>query len=69
MQAGRDQGMHSMDQHLADLVNSGLITRKSAEEKAQDSASLSQLIRRSEFEEPISLASDGPDYDAYAPGN
>jgi pilus retraction protein PilT len=68
MQAGRDQGMHSMDQHLADLVNSGVISRKSAEDKAQDSASLGQLIRRSEFEEPISLASDGPDYDAYAPG-
>jgi pilus retraction protein PilT len=68
MQAGRDQGMHSMDQHLADLVNSGLITRKSAEDKAQDVTSLGQLIRRSEFEEPISLANDGPDYDAYAPG-
>jgi pilus retraction protein PilT len=68
MQAGRDQGMHSMDQHLADLVNSGIISRKSAEDKAQDTASLGQLIRRSEFEEPISLASDGPDYDAYAPG-
>ena len=68
MQAGRDQGMHSMDQHLADLVNSGLIARKSAEEKAQDPASLAQLIRRSEFEDPISLANDGPDYDAYAPG-
>ena len=67
MQAGRDQGMHSMDQHLADLVNSGLITRKSAEDKAQDVNSLGQLIRRSEFEEPISLATDGPDYDAYAP--
>ncbi|TFC56939.1 MULTISPECIES: type IV pilus twitching motility protein PilT [unclassified Cryobacterium] len=69
MQAGREQGMHSMDQHLADLVNTGLITRKSAEEKAQDVTSLGQLIRRSEFEEPISLATDGPDYDAYAPGN
>ena len=59
--------MHSMDQHLADLVNSGLITRKSAEDKAQDVNSLGQLIRRSEFEEPISLSTDGPDYDAYAP--
>jgi pilus retraction protein PilT len=67
MQAGRDQGMHSMDQHLADLVNSGVISRKSAEDKAQDAASLGQLIRRSEYEDPISLASDGPDYDAYAP--
>jgi pilus retraction protein PilT len=69
MQAGRDQGMHSMDQHLANLVNSGIITRKSAEEKAQDVASLSQLIRRTEHEEPVSLASAEFDYDAYGAGN
>ncbi|WP_277613902.1 type IV pilus twitching motility protein PilT [Cryobacterium tagatosivorans] len=46
MQAGRAQGMHTMDQHLAELVNSGLITRHSAEEKAQDLEGLAQLIRR-----------------------
>jgi len=68
MQAGREQGMHSMDQHLADLVNTGLITRQSAEDKAHDLESLAQLIRRTEIEEPISLATNGPDYDAYSPG-
>ena len=31
MQAGRAQGMHTMDQHLADLVNAGQITRLSAD--------------------------------------
>ncbi|TFC35452.1 type IV pilus twitching motility protein PilT [Cryobacterium sp. TMT2-42-4] len=46
MQAGRALGMHTMDQHLAELVDAGLITRASAEEKAQDLEGLNQLIRR-----------------------
>ncbi|MET0590315.1 MAG: type IV pilus twitching motility protein PilT [Naasia sp.] len=45
MQAGRELGMHTMDQELATLVDSGTITRDSAYEKAQDPASLTQLIR------------------------
>lgn len=45
MQAGRELGMHTMDQDLAALVDSGAITRESAFEKAQDVAGLSQLIR------------------------
>jgi len=45
MQAGRALGMHTMDQHLADLVNAGSITRQSAEEKAQDLEGLNQLIQ------------------------
>lgn len=48
MQAGRAQGMHTMDQHLADLVNEGEITREAAVEKAQDLDSLERLIRRTE---------------------
>ena len=46
MQAGRALGMHTMDQHLADLVNEGEITREAAFEKAHDPDSLERLIRR-----------------------
>ncbi|RJT88566.1 type IV pilus twitching motility protein PilT [Cryobacterium melibiosiphilum] len=52
MQAGRDRGMHTLDQHLADLVNSGLITRLAAEERASDVEGLGRLIHR------VELASD-----------
>ena len=69
MQAGRALGMNTMDQHLADLVNTGLITRKSAEEKAQDRASLAQLLRQSDSADggAGSSASDGIDFgDSYS---
>ncbi len=46
MQAGGAEGMHTMDQHLADLVDSGQITRQSAMDKAHDMESLNQLIKR-----------------------
>ncbi|MET4780445.1 type IV pilus twitching motility protein PilT [Glaciihabitans sp. UYNi722] len=46
MQAGRELGMHTLDQHLAELVNGGLITHEAAMEKAQDLENLKQLIRR-----------------------
>ncbi|WP_174721731.1 type IV pilus twitching motility protein PilT [Cryobacterium sp. TMT1-3] len=46
MQSGRALGMHTMDQHLADLVNNGVITREVAEEQAQDTIGLDQLIHR-----------------------
>ncbi|MDJ0337787.1 type IV pilus twitching motility protein PilT [Cryobacterium sp. PH31-O1] len=46
MQAGRGLGMHTMDQHLADLVNNGTITREVAEEQAQDVIGLDQLIHQ-----------------------
>lgn len=46
MQAGRDQGMHTMDQHLAELVASGAITADTAYERAQDLDDLRQLIQR-----------------------
>ena len=48
MQAGREHGMHTMDSHLADLANAGMITVAAAMEKAQDAESLKQLIHRSE---------------------
>ncbi|MEO7015738.1 MAG: type IV pilus twitching motility protein PilT, partial [Leifsonia sp.] len=48
MQAGRDAGMHTMDQHLADLVDKGLITHEAAMEKAQDEENLRQLIHRAD---------------------
>jgi len=46
MQAGRELGMHTMDQHLADLVNAGVISHQSAHEKAHDLEDIKQLIRR-----------------------
>ncbi len=46
MQAGRDLGMHTLDQHLAELVDDGTITRESAFEKSQDPETLTRLIQR-----------------------
>jgi twitching motility protein PilT len=46
MQAGRELGMHTMDQHLAELVDSGQISRDSAFEKAHDPETLTRLISR-----------------------
>ncbi|WP_279586835.1 PilT/PilU family type 4a pilus ATPase [Diaminobutyricimonas sp. TR449] len=48
MQAGRELGMHTLDQHLADLVNSGQITPAAAYEKCQDPETLKRLIHRQE---------------------
>jgi twitching motility protein PilT len=53
MQAGRAQGMHTMDQHLASLVSTGAITRESAEEIAQDPITLGQLISRADATDSI----------------
>ena len=47
MQAGRELGMHTMDQHLAQLVDEGQISRDSAFEKAHDPETLTRLISRS----------------------
>ncbi|MEN2736628.1 type IV pilus twitching motility protein PilT [Microbacterium sp. X-17] len=65
MQAGRDQGMHTMDQHLADLVDSGAITRGAAFEKAHDPQGLDRLIQRVESPTAASawaIAESGPDF-------
>lgn len=48
MQAGGDLGMHTMDRHLADLANTGIITQKAAIDKAQDVDGLKQMIHRVE---------------------
>lgn len=45
MQAGRAQGMHTMDQHLADLVKSGTVTYEAAMEKAHDMDGLDRLLQ------------------------
>lgn len=65
MQAGRGEGMHTMDQHLADLVDSGTITRQAALEKAHDLESINRLIQRADSPTDASsaaLASSGPDF-------
>jgi twitching motility protein PilT len=48
MQAGRGLGMHTMDQHLADLVNSGMITHGAALEKVHDVEGFKNLVHRTE---------------------
>ena len=48
LQAGRDLGMFTMDQHLAELVDKGKITHAAAIEKAHDLEALKSLIHRSD---------------------
>ena len=70
MQAGRDHGMHTMDSHLADLANAGMITVAAAIEKAQDVESLKQLIHRGDSATDAAaqaMAATGIDFkDAYS---
>jgi twitching motility protein PilT len=49
MQAGKEIGMHTLDQHLADLVNEGRITHAVAMEKVQDPVGFKALVKRSEM--------------------
>jgi len=51
MQAGREHGMFTMDQHLAELVNSGQITVRAAYEKCHDDETLKRLISRQETQD------------------
>jgi twitching motility protein PilT len=44
MQAGRGLGMHTMDQHLAELVNTGQITHEAALEKVHDLEGFKRLV-------------------------
>jgi len=46
LQAGRDAGMHTMDQHLADLVNSHMVTHEAAQAKMQDPENFNRLVHR-----------------------
>jgi len=56
MQAGRDTGMHTMDQDLAELVNVGTITRKAALEKVHDEEGFDRLVQRVESPSDSSAA-------------
>jgi len=56
MQAGRELGMHTMDQHLADLVNAGQISHHAAYEKAQNLDDLKQLIQRAASSSPVDFS-------------
>jgi twitching motility protein PilT len=68
MQAGRDLGMHTMDQHLADLVNSGIITHRTALEKVHDAANFGRLVHRADPAAEQQMAG-GIDFgDAYSKG-
>ena len=49
LQAGKQLGMHTMDQHLAALVSSGAITMEDAEAKAQDLDSMRALVVKPKF--------------------
>ncbi|WP_426516264.1 PilT/PilU family type 4a pilus ATPase [Diaminobutyricibacter sp. McL0618] len=70
MQAGREQGMHTMDQHLADLVNNGKITHKAAIEKVHDPEGFGRLVQRVESPTEASaraIAESGIDFgDSYS---
>jgi twitching motility protein PilT len=46
LQSGASQGMRTMDQHLAELVNAGTITITAAREKAHDHDTLQRLVTR-----------------------
>jgi twitching motility protein PilT len=69
MQAGGDLGMHTMDRHLADLVNAGVITQRAALDKAQDVESIKQLIHRMETSAGAAMAASSINFDdAYSTG-
>ena len=72
MQAGRELGMHTMDQHLAELVNAGTITREAALEKAHDVAGFDRLIQRGDAGADAAgsaFRAGGPDFgDAFSGG-
>ncbi len=56
MQAGRDLGMHTMDQDLAELVNVGTVSRKAAMEKVHDEEGFDRLVQRVESPSDSSAA-------------
>lgn len=58
MQAGRAYGMQTMDQHLAELVNLGLVSHRAALEKVHDPETFGRLVHRQESGTPSAFASD-----------
>lgn len=59
MQAGRAQGMHTMDQHLADLVKSGTVTYEAAQEKAHDLDGFDRLLQGFDSKKAAARTSNG----------
>ncbi|RKR75531.1 type IV pilus twitching motility protein PilT [Frondihabitans australicus] len=69
MQAGRDLGMHTMDQDLADLVNAGTVTLKAAMEKVHDEEGFHRLVTRVETGNANNMMGGGIDFgDAFSGG-
>jgi twitching motility protein PilT len=62
LQAGREHGMHTMDQHLADLVNSHMVTHEAAMAKMQDPENFNRLVHRSA---PDGAAASAPFADGF----
>lgn len=60
MQSGRALGMHTLDQHLSELVTSGIITYEAALEKATDKDGLDRLLEgnQTNFARPSSIPID-----------
>jgi twitching motility protein PilT len=56
LQAGRTHGMHTMDQHLADLVNGGTVTYGAALEKVHDQEDFKRLVHRTGDTDPAGAA-------------
>ncbi|TFW00386.1 PilT/PilU family type 4a pilus ATPase [Leifsonia flava] len=66
MQAGASFGMHTLDQHLAELVNRGLVTQQAALDKAHDPEGMLSLVNRVETRSS-SMSQSGVDFgDAYS---
>ncbi|KQQ25897.1 type IV pili twitching motility protein PilT [Frondihabitans sp. Leaf304] len=67
MQAGRELGMHTMDQDLADLVNTGKITLKAAMEKVHDEEGFHRLVTRTDTGAGTGMDAGGIDFgDAFS---
>jgi twitching motility protein PilT len=66
MQAGGELGMHTMDRHLADLANAGVISQRAAIDKAQDVEGIKQLIHRVDSAADGRGAASSIDYEAYS---
>jgi twitching motility protein PilT len=59
LQAGKSLGMHTMDQHLAELVNNGTVTYAAALEKAQSIEEFKRMVTRVETSHGFSDFEDG----------
>jgi len=64
MQAGSQQGMHTLDQHLADLVKADRITYEVGLEKAHHVEDFNRLTGR--FSNSLNEANKLPNYDHVA---